>query len=200
MKLFASILTTAAITGAVWGLVVHQPAMADTTKNIQVPQLEVPQLKVTKASANASSDEKQKEVSQQYLDGVTKTLPLESVGTLWGDFERIIAEQNKLPANWDTIIVLYQNLNSDFTEATVTIGFPSTNNSATDNSATNNLVALPAIEKAQPLLKRGKYSESELIDAWQQINFQRQVDALVEIHYLNPQGEPESSQLSVYYK
>ena len=200
MKLFASILTTAAITGAVWGLVVHQPAMADTTKNIQVPQLEVPQLKVTKASANASSDEKQKEVSQQYLDGVTETLPLESVGTLWGDFERMIVEQNKLHANWDTIIVLYQNLNSDFTEATVTIGFPSTGNSATDNSATNNLVALPEIEIAQPLLKRGKYSESELIDAWQQINFQRQVDALVEIHYLNPHGEPESSQLSVYYK
>ena len=200
MKLFASILTTAAITGAVWGLVVHQPAMADTTKNIQVPQLEVPQLKVTKASANASSDEKQKEVSQQYLDGVTETLPLESVGTLWGDFEHIIAEQNKLPANWDTIIVLYQSLNSDFTEATVTIGFPSTNNSATSHSATNNLVALPAIEKAQLLLKRGKYSEPELIDAWQQINFQRQVDALVEIHYLNTQGEPESSQLSVYYK
>ena len=200
MKLFASILTTAAITGAVWGLVVHQPAMADTTKNNQLPQLEVPQLKVTKASANASSDEKQKEVSQQYLDGVTKTLPLESVGTLWGDFERMIVEQNKLHANWDTIIVLYQNLNSDFTEATVTIGFPSTGNSATDNSATNNLVALPEIEIAQPLLKRGKYSESELIDAWQQINFQRQVDALVEIHYLNQQGEPESSQLSVYYK
>lgn len=195
MKLFASILTTAAITGAVWGLVVHQPAMADTTEKRQENQHQAQRLQVSSAPTSASSGEKLKEAPQPYLRGVTKTLPLESINTLWDEFERIVTQQNKLPANWGTVIVLYQNLNSDFTEATVTIGFPSSTNSSADN-----VVVLPEVEKSLPLLERGKYSEAELVDAWQQINFQRQVEALVEIHYLTPQGEPESSQLSVYYK
>ena len=70
MKLFASILTTAAITGTVWGLVVHQPAMADTTKmnqdkpsqlhqiqtqQTQAPQIQAPQAQINTASSNASS-------------------------------------------------------------------------------------------------------------------------------------------------
>lgn len=185
MKLFASILTTAVITGSVWGLVVLQPAMADSTQQAQI----------NNESSDVSRDAKRRGTSQQYLRGVTKTISLESLPKLWREFDRKLVEPDKLPDNLGRIVVLYQNLNSDFTEAQVTIGYP-----AEKSPLASDLVAFPAIEEAELLMHRGQHSESELIDAWGRINFQKPVDALVEIHYLNSQGQPESSQLSVYYK
>ncbi|WP_333002165.1 hypothetical protein [Vibrio coralliilyticus] len=185
MKLFASILTTAVITGSVWGLVVLQPAMADSTQQAQI----------NNEFSDVSHDVKRGDTPQQYLRGVTKTISLESLPSLWREFDSKLVESDKLPDNLDRIVVLYQELNSDFTEAQVTIGYP------TEKSPlASDLVALPAIEQAELLMHRGQHSESELMDAWGRINFQKSVDALVEIHYLNSQGQPESSQLSVYYK
>ena len=57
MKLFASILTTAVITGSVWGLVVLQPAMADSTLQAQI----------NNESSDVSRGVKQGDTPQQYL-------------------------------------------------------------------------------------------------------------------------------------
>ena len=69
MKLFASILTTAVITGSVWGLVVLQPAMADSTQQAQI----------NNEFSDVSHDVKRGDTPQQYLRGVTKTISLESL-------------------------------------------------------------------------------------------------------------------------
>ncbi|MGF1682961.1 hypothetical protein [Photobacterium minamisatsumaniensis] len=185
MKLFASILTTGAIAGSILGLVVFQPVMAENAQQDQAK----PALDDISIHTKSSKD------TQQFLHGVTKTIPLQSISILWRDFENKVVEKNKLPAGSDRVIVLYQNFNSDFTEAKVTIGYPTQK-----NVLSNAMVELPTIEKADLLLSRGKHSESELIDAWSRINFQKSVEALVETHYLSPLGLPESSQLSVYYK
>jgi|GEM_PF-3337863 len=191
MKLFASILTASAITGSIWGLVLFQPAMAESAKQDELkPDVSI-------AQAHSQGEKKLPEIERQYLNGVTKNIALESMSALWGEFEGEWVKQNKLPEKLDRIVVLYQDLNSDFTQAKVTIGYI-----APEQASSKDFIALPLMGKGNEdvLASRGQYSVSEFIDAWGRIDFKKPVDALVEVHYLSPQGQPESSQLSVYYK
>lgn len=191
MKLFASILTASAMTGSIWGLVLFQPVMAESAKQDELKP------DVIKAQAHIQGEKKAADTDYQYLNGVTKNIALESLSALWGEFEIDWVEQDKLPKNLDRIVVLYQDLNSDFTQAKVTIGYL-----VTENLSSPDLVTLPVMGKGNEdvLASRGQYSVSEFIDAWGRIDFKKPVDALVEVHYLSSQGQPESSQLSVYYK
>ncbi|WP_438462579.1 hypothetical protein [Marinomonas sp. PE14-40] len=191
MKLFASILTAGAITGSIWGLVLFQPVMAESAKPDEL------QPGVSMTQAHTQVETKLPNIDRQYLNGVTKSIALESMSALWGEFEGEWVEQNKLPENLNRIVVLYQDLNSDFTQATVTIGYVTPK-----QTTSKDLIALPVLGKGNEdvLASRGQYSVSEFIDAWGRIDFKKSVDALVEVHYLSPQGQPESSQLSVYYK
>lgn len=191
MKLFASILTASAITSTIWGLVLFQPVMAESAKQDELKP------DVIKAQAHIQGEKKVADTDYQYLNGVTKNIALESMSALWGEFEIEWVEQNKLPESFDRIVVLYQDLNSDFTQAKVTIGYL-----VPDNLSSPDLIALPAMGKGNEdvLASRGQYSVSAFIDAWGRIDFKKPVDALVEVHYLSSQGQPESSQLSVYYK
>lgn len=182
MKLFASIATTVIIASAVWGLVLFQPALAESAK---VPQMD----KQLEPAQDALAG------TEHYLRGVTKTISLKTVPTLLEEFEDTYIQTGKLPENFDRIIILYQEFNPSFTEAKVTIGF-----NVAKSPLANDLIKLPPIEKTELLLKRGDHSESELTTAWEAINFQKSVKAVIEIHFLESKGESESSQLSVYYQ
>ncbi len=182
MKLFASIATTVAITGAVWGLVLFQPALAESPKAPQVEE----QLKPTHNALTGN---------EHYLRGVTKTISLKAMPALLEEFEDSYIQTGKLPENFDRIIILYQEFNASFTEAKVTIGF-----NVAKSPLANDQIKLPPMDRTELLLKRGDHSESELTKAWEEINFQKSVKAVIEIHFLESRGEPESSQLSVYYQ
>lgn len=194
MKLIASLLTTTAITGAVWGLVMLQPVMADS-------KLENPVKTETAVRKDKQKDSRHKVYSLSHVQGMTKTLPLDSISDFWQEFEQQFIDTGKLPQNLDRLVVLYQEINSDYTQAKVTIGYITETDDLTKKRAKkDNIVTIPAIEKAQRLLEKGDYSKIELSDAWQQINYKKSVDVLIETHYLTPQGLPKSSQLSIYYK
>ena len=125
MKLLASLLTTVGITGAVWGLLHIQPAIADASTAQPI----------TESSTNKSSIDKQPknkpvEVKQQatanttYLQGLSKTIPLEDVPELWVDFYQNLEPNDEEIGQQQKVIVVYQEISSDFSEATITIGFP----------------------------------------------------------------------------
>lgn len=185
MKLFASILTTAAITGSIWGLLLTQPATANPNLN-------------QKHSTQHITPNQKKELTplkdQHYLRGVSQTTPLQNVPQLWEKFYNQYGEDNPLPASVDRIFVLYQDFNIDFSSANITIGYD-VKKRLTDNSH-----KLPPAEQTQLLLEKGKHNTEALTKAWDRINFQRDLTAVVETHYLNQYGLPESSQVSVYYK
>lgn len=178
MKLFASIATTALITGSIWGLVLAQPAVAEDASG-------------AKSSATPVVDNK----PNNYLRGVTQTIALQGVPNLWDKFYARIDEANPIPQKVDRIVVLYQAFNADFSEAEVTIGYPTT-----AGAIASDLTKLPDIADAKLLLKEGKHNEAELTEAWQKIDFAKKPYAVVETHYLNQHGLPEASQMSVYYK
>jgi len=180
MKLLASLLTTAAITAAIWGGVVNQPAMAE---------------KIVTETLAKTKETHPKESAYYLRPVVTRTVALDNVPSLWREFEKQLPLQENLPTSSDRFVALYKNFSSDFTQANVTIGV------GLDQSESNNTShELPSTSNKQQLLPRGQYSAEDLENAWQAINFTKPIEAVVETHYINLLGQEESSQLVVYYK
>ncbi|CDT79902.1 Hypothetical protein VCR26J2_370766 [Vibrio coralliirubri] len=198
MKLLASLLTTVGITGAVWGALHIQPAIADASTAQPI----------TESSTNKSSIDKQPknkpvEIKQQatanttYLQGLSKTIPLEDVPELWVDFYQNLEAKDEEIAQQQKVVVIYQDISSDFSTATVTIGFPTNQSTSNKN---NRLIQIPNKAKGTLLLNKGEHTELELAQAWEEIAILKEVDMVIEHHQLNQHGLPDSSELYVYYK
>ncbi|TVU59162.1 hypothetical protein FQP88_19940 [Vibrio atlanticus] len=210
MKLFASLLTTVGITGAVWGVLHIQPAIADasteqpinstaqpikkaSTAETAVTQSVIAQSEATKPVAKKPLDT----ANTTYLQGLSKTIPLEDVPELWVDFYQSLEVNDKKSAQQQEVIVIYQDINSDFSEATVTIGFPTKLKKSNKNKS---LIEVPSKTKGTLLLSKGEHTELELAQAWEGIAILKEVDMVIERHQLNQHGLPDSSELYVYYK
>ncbi|TKF44535.1 hypothetical protein [Vibrio lentus] len=205
MKLFASLLTTVGITGAVWGLLHIQPAIADASTEQPITESSTNK---SKSSTNKSSIDKQPknksvEVKQQatanttYLQGLSKTIPLDDVPDLWFDFYQQLGTNDKNIEQQQKVIVIYQDISLDFSEATITIGFPTQQSKSNKNKP---LIKVPSKAKGTLLLGKGEHTEQELAHAWEGIAILKEVDMVIEHHQLNQHGLPDSSALYVYYK
>ncbi|WP_172379189.1 hypothetical protein [Vibrio sp. Vb339] len=198
MKLFASILTTVGITGAVWGLLHIQPAIADSSTEQPIAELSQ-----SKSSTSTPSIDKSVEVKQQatvnttYLQGLSKTIPLEDVPELWVDFYQNLEAKDEEIAQQQKVVVIYQDISSDFSTATVTIGFPTQQSTSNKN---NRLIQIPNKAQGSLLLRKGEHTEQQLAQAWEEIAILKEVDMVIEHHQLNQHGLPDSSELYVYYK
>ncbi|MEZ8802886.1 hypothetical protein AB6D78_16985 [Vibrio splendidus] len=201
MKLFASILTTVGITGVVWGLLHIQPAIADASTEQPIAQSSV-----SKSSTSTPSIDKSVEVKQQatanttYLQGLSKTIPLEDVPELWVDFYQNLEAKDEEIGQQQKVIVAYQEISSDFSEATITIGFPTQQSTSNKNKT---LINIPSKAQGTLLLRKGEHTEhteQELAQAWEGIAILKEVDMVIEHHQLNQHGLPDSSELYVYYK
>lgn len=180
MKLLASLLTTAAITAAIWGGVVNQPAMAE---------------KIVSETLAKAKEKHPKESAYYLRPVVSQTVALDNVPSLWGEFEKRLPHQENLPTSSDRFVAVYQNFSSDFAQADVTIGVGLEKRESNSTSH-----ELPSTPNKQQLLTRGQYRAADLENAWQDINFTKPIEAVVETHYINLLGQEESSQLVVYYK
>ncbi|MEZ8269804.1 hypothetical protein AB6C54_01950 [Vibrio splendidus] len=197
MKLFASILTTVGITGAVWGLLHIQPAIADASTEQPIAELSTNKSSIDKQPKNKSVEVKQQATANTtYLQGLSKTIPLEDVPNLWVDFYQSLEVNDKENAQ-QQVIVIYQDISLDFREATITIGFPTQQSKSNRNKP---LIKIPIKTKGTLLLGKGEHTEQELAHAWEGIAILKEVDMVIEYHQLNQHGLPDSSELYVYYK
>lgn len=198
MKLFASLLTTVGITGVVWGLLHIQPAIADVSTEQTIAQPSTNKSSISKPPTNKPSEVKpQATANTTYLQGLSKTIPLEDVPDLWVDFYQNLETNDEEIAQQQTVIVIYQDISSDFSKATVTIGFPTQQSTSNKNST---LIKVPSKSEGTLLLSQGEYTEQELALAWEGIAVLKEVDMVIEHHQLNQHGLPDSSELYVYYK
>ncbi|CAK1794871.1 hypothetical protein [Vibrio crassostreae] len=203
MKLFASLLTTVGITGAVWGLLHIQPAIADASTEQPITVSSTNKPSTNKSSIDKQPKNKSVEVKQQatanttYLQGLSKTIPLDDVPDLWVDFYQNLEANDEEIAQQQTVIVIYQDISSDFSKATVTIGFPTQQSALNKNST---FIMVPSKSEGTLLLNQGEHTEQELALAWEGIAVLKQVDMVIEHHQLNQHGLPDSSELYVYYK
>ncbi|CAK2012988.1 hypothetical protein [Vibrio crassostreae] len=198
MKLLASILTTVGITGAVWGLLHIQPAIADASTEQPIAELSQSKSSTSTPSIDKSVDVKQQATANTtYLQGLSKTIPLEDVPELWVDFYQNLEAKDEEIAQQQKVVVIYQDISSDFSKATVTIGFPSKQLPSNKN---NRLTSIPHKAQGTLLLRKGEHTEQELAQAWEGIAILKEVDMVIEHHQLNQHGLPDSSELYVYYK
>ncbi|MCZ4308155.1 hypothetical protein AB4369_14665 [Vibrio sp. 10N.261.49.A5] len=202
MKLLASLLTTVGITGAVWGLLHIQPAIADASTEQPIAELSTnnsstKQSSISKPLTNKPATKKpQVTANTTFLQGLSKTIPLEDVPELWVDFYQSL-EVNDEKSAQQQVIVIYQEISSDFSEATITIGFPTQQSKSNKNKS---LIKILSKAKGTLLLGKGEHTEQELAHAWEGIAILKEVDMVIEHHQLNQHGLPDSSELYVYYK
>ncbi|MBB1464192.1 hypothetical protein H5300_12810 [Vibrio sp. SG41-7] len=197
MKLFASLLTTVGITGVVWGLLHIQPAIADASTEQPIAELSTNKSSIDKQPKNKSVEVKQQATANTtFLQGLSKTIPLEDVPELWVDFYQSLEVNDKETAQ-QQVIVIYQDISLDFSEATITIGFPTQQSRLNKNKP---LIKIPIKAKGTLLLGKGEHTEQELAQAWEGIAILKEVDMVIEHHQLNQHGLPGSSELYVYYK
>ncbi|MFA0146504.1 hypothetical protein [Vibrio lentus] len=198
MKLFASLLTTVGITGAVWGLLHIQPAIADASTEQPITESSTNKSPISKPPTNTSVEVKQQATANTtYLQGLSKTIPLEDVPELWVDFYQQLDTNSKAVTKHQKVIVIYQDISLDFSEATITIGFPTQQSKLNKNKP---LIKIPSKAKGTLLLGKGEHTEQELAHAWEGIAILKEVDMVIEHHQLNQHGLPDSSELYVYYK
>ncbi|OED59989.1 hypothetical protein A165_23785 [Vibrio tasmaniensis ZS-17] len=198
MKLIASLLTTVGITGAVWGLLHIQPAIADASTEQPITVSSTNKSSIDKQPKNQSVEVKQQATANTtYLQGLSKTIPLDDVPNLWVDFYQQLGTIDKDIEQQQKVIVIYQDISSDFSEATVTIGFPTQQSKLNKNKL---LIRIPSKAKGTLLLGKGEHTEQELAHAWEGIAILKEVDMVIEHHQLNQHGLPDSSELYVYYK
>ncbi|MDH5978359.1 hypothetical protein L8R98_16360 [Vibrio splendidus] len=208
MKLFASLLTTVGITGLVWGVLHIQPAIADASTEQPIKKAEISETAVTQSAIAQSEATKpvakkpQVTANTTFLQGLSKTIPLEDVPDLWVDFYQNLETNDEAATkhqqqNQQQVIVIYQEISSDFSEATITIGFPNQQSKSNKNKP---LIKLPNKDKGTLLLGKGEHTEQELAQAWEGIAILKEVDMVIEHHQLNQHGLPDSSELYVYYK
>ncbi|PHX04429.1 hypothetical protein [Vibrio splendidus] len=202
MKLFASILTTVGITGAVWGLLHIQPAIADASTEQPIKMASTVETSITKpVKAKPQVTTNTQPIASQStqttnLQGLSKTIPLEAVPELWVDFYQNL-ETNDEEIAQQQVIVIYQDISLDFSEATITIGFPTQQSKSNKNKP---LINIPSKTQGTLLLSNGEHTEQELAQAWEGIAILKEVDMVIEHHQLNQHGLPDSSELYVYYK
>ncbi|UOE91275.1 hypothetical protein LTQ02_16500 [Vibrio splendidus] len=199
MKLFASLLTTVGITGAVWGLLHIQPAIADASTEQPITVSSTNKSSIDKQPKNKSVEVKQQATANTtYLQGLSKTIPLDDVPDLWVDFYQQLGTNDKENVEQQQkVIVIYQDISLDFSEATITIGFPTQQSKSNKNKP---LIKVPSKAKGTLLLGKGEHTEQELAHAWEGIAILKEVDMVIEHHQLNQHGLPDSSELYVYYK
>ncbi|MCW4441558.1 hypothetical protein [Vibrio splendidus] len=197
MKLFASLLTTVGITGVVWGVLHIQPAIADASTEQPIAELSTNKSSIDKQPKNKSVEVKQQATANRtFLQGLSKTIPLEDVPELWVDFYQNLESDEEEIAQ-QQVIVIYQEISSDFSEATIMIGFPTQQSKFNKNKP---LIKIPNKAKGSLLLGKGEHTEQELAQAWESIAILKEMDMVIEHHQLNQHGLPDSSELYVYYK
>ncbi|MEZ8437332.1 hypothetical protein AB6D90_12045 [Vibrio splendidus] len=198
MKLFASLLTTVGITGLVWGLLHIQPAIADASTEQPITESSTNKSSIDKQPKNKSVEVKQQATANTtFLQGLSKTIPLDDVPNLWVDFYQQLGTNDKNIEQQQKVIVIYQDISLDFSEATITIGFPTQQSKSNKNKS---LIKIPSKAKGTLLLGKGEHTEQELAQAWKGIAILEEVDMVIEHHQLNQHGLPDSSELYVYYK
>lgn len=227
MNLINSILVTIAIAAAIWLLLVSQatPVVAlaneeplpepqqsadvvvsadktvTSSKILLRAEKLVADAKITRSAAEAAELKRSAAVNPQSdaavrlpsaIVGITQSMDLSLIDQLWG---RFIPQLNQAKQRPEAILVYYRKFNQNFSQATVTIGVA---REVLDNGLV--AVGLPEQNDYQQVLAKGSRSNTELAAGWNNINYNRKVLSVLEIHYLDVAFNPAESQLFVEYQ
>lgn len=193
MKLFGSLVVTGLIVATVWGVALLQPGSSFAAKHAEEETVVVPEKtdveKVLQPQTQAGES-----FSAVDLVSVTRTIAISEVGSLWTSFTSSPRLNQSLTRSPDRVFVFYRNFSSDFQSAKVSIGYSEDVMGKTETDT-----RVPA-GRYQAVLARGAHTDAKLASAWQNIDFRKPLNSVVEIHYLNDQGATVTSEMLVDYQ
>lgn len=209
MNLFYSSITSILIVGAIWFVALLQPVAAvansfDPIKDIAQAEKFGAEREAQTAAAVKKESNKVKSVKTQAFTGRdfstievignTQTAMLSSLDTLLAAFNNNEAVNTKLFQQPSKVYIYYRDFSSAYDSATITVGY-----NKAELVGANKGVTLPKI-KFEPLLEKGEYTNSEIVNGWQKINYGQKPQAVLEIHYLNKDGSIGKNELLVSYE
>lgn len=203
MNLFYSSITSLLIVGGVWFVALLQPNSAYA--NSYDPQKDLAQEgrnSVTQVSKQVKIKELVKEAilskGKSFADleivGNTQTTMLSQLGALLAAFSVNESVNTKLYQQPSKIYIYYRNFSPSYDSATITVGY---DKSELIGPSTG--VDLPA-GSFTPLLYKGDYQDADIVNAWQDIDYGKNPQAVLEIHYLNKDGSTAQNELFVSYQ
>ena len=203
MKLFGSLLTTGLIVASVWFIASLQIATASNpaaASEQAAPKKEANQLHASTKTNTAEPDtqkptKKHNKSSLLALNiaGVSEHISLSSATKLWQRFEQKTLLHAKLTKQPSKIYVYYRNFGQNYQSADVTIGY----NAEIINPVAGSTAKLNG--QYQRLLQKGSYNTAELTTAWEKIDYRQKIHSVVEIHYLDNNSQPTSTEVLVKY-
>lgn len=125
--------------------------------------------------------------------GITRSIELQNINTLWQEFGNISHLERALITSKFSIYAVYSEFNATYSQATVTIGY--------DRAALNDSAGISQrlpTGKKHMLLPQGHYSNFAIVDAWQGIDYRRDLVAVVEQRHFD--GDIETVSLWAIYQ
>ncbi len=221
MNLPSSIVVSGFVIASVWFALLFQPeavwAQVEATQYTLDPQEvnqeatstkpstlpETTSIAAAQVTPNAGAQETtltlQAEVSlpKLSLQGVSleTSLQPEAIANLWLEFADRYDLHRRLNKSRINSYAIYRNFNSDFSRALVSIGYNST-----DLDGSGEIAIQLAENQYTELLSPAQHSAEKMATAWQDIDYTRELEAIVEQHALNSSGQVVASSLYVLYR
>jgi predicted transcriptional regulator YdeE len=197
MNLFPSLITSFVIVSVIWIIAIFQPNAAlanddpkvSTTQSKQAPPIKYKKKTLAKAKNNLPHFN----FENVQISGVSQNISLNQLPSLWQEFNENKTTQSSLKKNPSKVYVYYRDFSSDYESGKVSIGYD-----IKELKEPRNNISLPLIHFL-PLLSKGKYDDLQLQQAWEKIDYRKNVTAIVEVHYLNADSSVNNSELFVSY-
>ncbi len=193
MNLLSSIFTSFIIVTVFWGLTLFQGNIANAIQTQSISESasntldKINRTAVTKAPKITT-------IEPVHIAGIKQRIELNDIQKLWQQFNSQSELHNTLKDQPKKVFVLYNALSKNYQQADVIIGYETNELTRVENPYSID------ISHHSVLLPAKKYSELQLANAWEKINYSKVINYVLEVHSLNTVGETTSIQLSVSYK
>ncbi|MBE0370384.1 hypothetical protein [Pseudoalteromonas aurantia] len=190
MNLFSAIFTSVIIVVLFWGLALFQGNNA-AAQEINLS----PSTQIIARNKVATIDNKSDKIAPDTIRiaGVRKRIPLHNIGQLWQHFNQHSTLHQALKKAPQKVYVLYSALSNNYQQADVVIGYDIISLSQFDKPYTIDT------HQYTELLPVDKYTETQLTNAWKEIDYSKKVAYVLEVHALNLSGKTTSTQVFVSY-
>ncbi|SFC12833.1 hypothetical protein [Pseudoalteromonas denitrificans] len=197
MNLPSSMIVTLIITATILTAVAFQPVVKAElnveVKSVQGLQQTIKVKQQKKQVKKLKLEANRKNINDLIIVGSSSTIDISEVENFWLTLNKNTSLQNRVNKISPKTYTLYTDFNTNYSQAKVTIGYDIKD-------------IEPAIDKNYKVpvgdykivLSPAKYSQEILFDTWEKLDYQRTIEAVLEEHIVNANGEIIS--VSVLYK
>ncbi|WDE09558.1 hypothetical protein [Thalassomonas haliotis] len=195
MGLTNSIFTSFIIIAVVWAAALYQPKIANAFPKEAETMTSAHSVKTTQVQQKSKvSTQTALNSNMMTISGVSQTLKLDEISAVWQRFDNNKALYGRLKALPEKIYVYYRDFSSNYQMANVTIGYDQETLSGSSDSVAVNMA------RYNTVLAEKHHSKAQVLAAWQNIDYSKAVDSVLEVHSLDKTSQIVATTMLVSYK